>query len=502
MTIRATSKIFGFTFAAFVLHAACSSGGAGLSEKKYPEGYSLKQPAGWMGKVVEKAYILVSSPEAAKEPAFLLVYPFFLETATPAGLWLDQNLANLGEFFPAAAIEKRQQLRAMPDEWAVKFNFNKGGTAYMGLALCSIFEQSGILYVVAARSDSFEKNRNSLLAMLKSFRFGEPESGRGPAAPQFQYVRFTDPSEQAFSLDVPQGWQVQGGTNRRAATDLVHSFQAISPDQRIVIQYNDPSIPAFTLPNQMLAFAGLQEGSWYDSGYGVKLLINRYLPGGQFLAGYLQKNYAPRVEQFEFVSQNDRPDLAEDFNRIVASAQAYGVQVSEHVGEADFRLRRNGELYAGYGLAITMLSYVQASQASVWLVDKLLIYTGPESQADLAQGIYSHMLKTLQWNPQWLEAQSRTTMDVSRIVTQTNQVITKIISDVHTNRQNTLDRTNRAFSNATLGVTDVVDPETGRTWKVEAGHNYYWAKPGGDAVVGTNTFTRPDIDFTPLKELR
>jgi hypothetical protein len=47
-----------------------------------------------------------------------------------------------------------------------------------------------------------------------------------------------------------------------------------------------------------------------------------------------------------------------------------------------------------------------------------------------------------------------------------------------------------------------VDPETGQTWKVEAGHNYYWAKPGGGAIVGTNTFTRPDIDFTPLKELR
>jgi len=488
--------------ASFAFLAACGGSGSRISERTYPQGFSLKQPAGWTSKVVDKAYILVSSPEAAKEPAFLFVYPFFLKAPTPTAAWFEQNLGRLADFFPAAAIEKRQQLRAMPDEWAVKFNFNKGGTAYTGLALCSIFEQSGILYVAAARSDSFEKNRNALLAMLKSFRFGEPAAGQGTAAPRLQYVRFTDPSEQAFSLDVPQGWQVQGGTNRRAATDLVHSFQVISPDQRIVIQYNDPSIPAFTLPNQMLAYAGLREGSWYDSGYGVKLLINRYLPGGQFLAGYLQKNYAPRVEQFEFVSQNDRPDLAEDFNRIVASAQAYGVQVSEHVGEADFRFRRNGELYAGYGLAITMLSYVQASQASDWVVDKLLIFTGPESQADLAQEIYGHMLQTLQWNPQWLEAQSRTTMNVSQIVAQTNQMITQIIHDVHANRQGTIDRTSRRFSNAILGQTDVVNPETGETWKVEAGHNYYWGKPGTNVVAGTNTFTRPDIDFTPLKELK
>jgi hypothetical protein len=36
--------------------------------------------------------------------------------------------------------------------------------------------------------------------------------------------------------------------------------------------------------------------------------------------------------------------------------------------------------------------------------------------------------------------------------------------------------------------------------KVEAGHNYYWAKPYGN--VGSETFTRPDIDFTPLRELK
>jgi len=87
-------------------------------------------------------------------------------------------------------------------------------------------------------------------------------------------------------------------------------------------------------------------------------------------------------------------------------------------------------------------------------------------------------------------------------VSQTGQEISKIISDSYWTRQGVMDNVNRRFSNYILGVTDVVDHDTGQTWKVEAGHNYYWAKPGGDAVVGTNTFTRPDIDFTPLKELR
>ncbi|MFQ6083367.1 MAG: hypothetical protein ACE5WD_08410 [Candidatus Aminicenantia bacterium] len=32
----------------------------------------------------------------------------------------------------------------------------------------------------------------------------------------------------------------------------------------------------------------------------------------------------------------------------------------------------------------------------------------------------------------------------------------------------------RIFSNAIVGNIDVIDPETGETWKVKAGHNYYW----------------------------
>ena len=30
--------------------------------------------------------------------------------------------------------------------------------------------------------------------------------------------------------------------------------------------------------------------------------------------------------------------------------------------------------------------------------------------------------------------------------------------------------------------------------------NYYWRKEGTNQVAGTDTWTRPDIDFTPLKE--
>ncbi len=231
-------------------------------------------------------------------------------------------------------------------------------------------------------------------------------------------------------------------------------------------------------------------------------MVKRYVPGAQFLTEYLQQNYKPRLDRFEFASQNDRPDIVADFNRIYAQIQSYGIQSLQHAGEAAFRFQQNGDPYVGYGLALTQVTSMPSMQGGSWNVVMLLVYTSPEAEAEFAQQIFSHMFMSIKWNPQWLASQQQLTRDVSRIVSQTGQEISKIISDGYWTRQGVMDNVNRRFSNSILGVTDVVDPETGQTWKVEAGHNYYWAKPGGEAVVGTNTFTRPDIDFTPLKELR
>jgi len=103
-------------------------------------------------------------------------------------------------------------------------------------------------------------------------------------------------------------------------------------------------------------------------------------------------------------------------------------------------------------------------------------------------------------NPQWVASQQQLAANVSKIVIQTNQEISKIINDSYWARQKTLDGIHRRFSNYILGVTDVADPITGKKWKVKAGHNYYWRRDYTDTIVGTEVYERPDIDFSPLKE--
>lgn len=493
---------FLFIFLLFPLVSSYGPGSQKLITKKYPEGFSLKHPKNWNIQITDKAFIWASAKEEEKDSSFILVFPFFLKKVTKSLTWLHQNLANLSKFFNKVQFEKTHQIRNLPDEALVKFTFQRNNNPYKGIALCSIFEKSGVLYVMAASEDDFDEKRNQLVTILESFIFEKPEKGmlEAPSTPIVKYTTWQDPLEKAFSLEVPQGWKIEGGTFRRAAVDLVHVLLATSPDKKIRIQFNDNNLPVFATPSPVLAMAGFMEGSWYSPGYGVQLLVKRYTPGHYFLNEYLQTNFRPHLSKFEIVSQKNRPDLVETFNRIYSQFMAYGISFTLHAGEAAFQCKQNDQRFVGYGFALTQIIQSMSMQGGHWSVPLLAIYTCPASEAETVHQISEHMFQSVKMNPQWVASQQQLAANVSQIVTQTNQEISRIINDSYWTRQRVMDDISRKFSNYILGTTDVVDPATGEKWKVEAGHNYYWRKDYTNQILGTEVFKRPDIDFSPLRE--
>jgi len=138
--------------------------------------------------------------------------------------------------------------------------------------------------------------------------------------------------------------------------------------------------------------------------------------------------------------------------------------------------------------------------SGVWLANYLYGYVAPSDEAARAEAVLAHLLGSVEMNPRWVQAQQRTTGAAANIVGQTSREIAQIFSRAYSANQVMLADVYRHWSNTTLGLTDVRDEATGEQWKVASGHNYYWRRMGGDAIVGTETFDRPDTDFASLLE--
>jgi hypothetical protein len=169
-------------------------------------------------------------------------------------------------------------------------------------------------------------------------------------------------------------------------------------------------------------------------------------------------------------------------------------------GEASFTCRQNGQPVRGYYFAGTQRTQAAGMQGGVWNAEHLTGWIAREDKAALAQSVLRHILETAQINPQWAAMQQQITANTSRIVSRTSAEISRMMSDSYWSRQKTMDEIDRRRSNAILGVVDVTDPVTGRELKVENSSNYYWIDHRG-TIVGTDTYTKPNIDFREMIQL-
>jgi len=323
--------------------------------------------------------------------------------------------------------------------------------------------------------------------------------GAGPKGAIIMFVSWRDPREGAFTVNVPQGWQVNGGTTRSSAIDPRQSLRATSPDGHTQLFIGDPNLIPREAPNRLLAYAGLREGQTMKGAWGGPVLIARYQTGEQFA-----RSYVPRLcPAAQILSSNIVPDAT---RQLTAKAQDYGraqgAPAQAWVGEATFRCGTQ----SGYVRASTVIAGSPAG-AQVWAVLELSGFmVADPSQVTFARYTLNNIIGSLQWDPQWEARQAQTTRDVSGAVTRAQQQMAASIAqhareqashdqiDVMSGweaRNKTMDATMRRGDEVRRGVTTANDDYLGVSHTVPNDYNYYWTRPDG-SIAGTMTDTPPD----------
>lgn len=150
--------------------------------------------------------------------------------------------------------------------------------------------------------------RGMLLGCAMTLALAGTSLAQPAQAPGVTSTRFTDPTEGALTLDVPQGWRVAGGVKRFAPSDAKGWVTAVSPNGLTELFPGDPNVPMFALPNPS---RGLQEGGQTPGLHGTTLPV-MYRPGAEFAALYGTRSLGAACNTAQLQGMQPQPDLADE----------------------------------------------------------------------------------------------------------------------------------------------------------------------------------------------
>lgn len=462
---------------------------AGWVTHNDPAGFSIQVPRGWrVGADGELGRVVIQGIAGERVEAL----PIFLQTSA-----LDRR--------SATGILQQIARKLWPDTvWEppqlMGRSLNQRGRSGNNMAMSILTWIStpkgtaGYVFFLSAPEARYRQELETFARILETFSAFGPAEGEQASAPSLSFTRWQDPHENAFTVEVPDQWRVQGGLFRFTSIDVRSAVEAISPDGQVRVTLGDAEVPTFTVPNQMLANLGFREGSWYSPGYNEKFLVRRYLPGQAFAKDYVTSQLSKVCSAPQILEERDRRDVSQSLNATYARS---GLPVRVDAGEVTFTCQQAGQLKHGIYFASTVLVTDSSSGTGIWRPDYLYGYLASAGKQDVAQAALNKLIESFQFNPQWQQMQQNVTMNTWRIVTEAQAYISKTISDVYWNKVASEDRNSQRRSNATRGVTQVVDPDTGDKIEVDNSKDYHWIDHVGN-IVGTNTSSRPNIDFREL----
>lgn len=331
----------------------------------------------------------------------------------------------------------------------------------------------------ASPSDQLKDNMPDLIKTLASFNYDAKLKNPDKIDNLVKLVSWKDPKEGAFTVDVPNGWNVDGGTVR-PYIDAALKIILTSGDKGIQIE--NPYPPIYTVPNQILEFAGFKEGSHYNPSGGVSqdMIVMSEQNAQNYIETVLAKNLNLKVD-----SVKSRDDLAAKIPKL-----PYVTQTTAAEGTLSGDGKTHKVIVVEQGISIAGTSLWTAGIAHYW---------APESEIGKVEEIATAMDRSFKLDPTWAKNEQVQVAKRSQIISQNGSEVSDIISSTFEYRSSSQDKMADKWSDAILGVQDVYDPSTGENYTVPNTSKYYWTD-GLNTVVGTDTHDSPGY-YWDWKEL-
>lgn len=355
------------------------------------------------------------------------------------------------------------------------------------------------------------------IKIVSSLRFNtaaSPANAASSGSPQAElnvsnYEVFNDPNENAFSVEVPSGWDIKGGLYRAGEIDTRPWVVAVAPDSSCRAFIGDGEICPYTLPSSTLNWTGFTPGKTYNG-----TLVHDYIPARKFVEKYAREKLKTVLTDIQVVEETDHPDIALSYNGANATrSEAKSIKVTGMYGNIPA---------VAYFLASTKATVMNGT--GMWWVTLIAGEICPAAHDKQGLEVIRHMLKTFAIKPEWQARSLANTAAVSqnyqaaaRVRDQqiqnnyaniqaansritsgywAQQAANDRISSGYWDRQASQDHAANNFSNYIRGQETVRDTNTGTNYQVEYGPKYHWIDGGGN-YTGTN-YSSPGAGWSQL----
>ena len=278
-----------------------------------------------------------------------------------------------------------------------------------------------------------------------------PRPSTSAAAPaqgtsRVSWTTFTDPYENAFSIEVPQGWKVAGGVVRKIPLWPSMVVRVLSPARRTLIAIGDPDSVPYNAP----------------------------LAARDYVRRFTESAMSRACAGLKIAKVSDLPDV-ERF----ASSNSLGPYNQWSAAQATFTC--TGDRQAGMaGESIAVLQYMTTLRSGhAQILAAFVTTTGQEDEADQ---LLNHMIASVRQNPQWSARQQQTAQQ---------------LADGAMARWQGEQRQFQQMDDAITNTAHFVGPD-GRRYDLDARPRYQWLTPDGHTA-GTDTPTPPSPGSTLLQ---
>ena len=341
-------------------------------------------------------------------------------------------------------------------------------------------QQLTVAVVIGSPGDPSQPDRSSGSASPTP----APSSSSGPPKPisVSGYTTFSDPLEQAFTIQVPSGWKTVGGLARRAALQINPFVRSLAPDAMTYLIIGEPTLPGYVPPSQMRNTLGYREGRMFDSGLGGVSMVLHYMPGTEFAHVYGLTALQSLCTNLRFSGSRERPDMAANADKLVPTV----IPSISTGGEARFTCTHGQQEMEGRIEAVTRTTRDNV----MWNVIFLKGFLAPRSQADKAEEILTHVGSSLTFNQAWMQKQSQIDQQAAAQINRNMQQYFRQERAV-INNLNAVDENFSAMDDIVSGYSTYHDANTGNDYKLSNTNPYKWTDDSTGRIVSTPTNSPP-----------